>query len=283
MRIIKVVELRLISLLLFICLIGPLGRGAGQPGDDFIKPVKKPLKMELEVVNMRDLDRRTFLIPSETTHDRVTTVMEIRSSKIVVADLLTIRCAKKIQNKYLKLGMWISIPVDPDNPENKKHTVKMLFTNIDIYVDGGSRNRRLPFNIIDPVVLDSYEKKDLPVPGPVVVQFDVTEMEAYALEVKGKYLNQHLQKDPNYVEVPGFYYLVPKENPDWDAIRAEAARARRPRSFKDFVIDGSLLGKWYPIEHMEKTKEATITGTERGVYRLEVYRWPSDDKFHVGF
>lgn len=278
----KLIESRMI-LFLFICLAGPLGRGAGQPGEDFIKPAKKPPKLELEVVNVRDLDRRTFMVPSETTHDRVTAVIEIRSPKIVVADLLTIRCAKKIQNKYLKLGMWISIPVDPDNPDNKKHTVKMLFTNIDIYVDGGAGNRRLTFNINDPFVLDSYEKKGLRAPGPVVVQFDVTELETYAGEVKKKYLNQYLRKDPNYVDVPGFYYLVPKENLDWRAIKTEAARARRPRSFEDFIIDGTLFGKWYPIEHMEKTKEATLTRTERGVYRLEVYSWPSDDKDHVGF
>jgi hypothetical protein len=209
--------------------------------------------------------------------------MEIRSSKIVVEDLLAIRRASNLQNKHLELGMWISIPVDPDDPDSKKHTVKMLFTNIDIYVDGGSRNPRLPFNISDPFILESYQKRGLQAPGPVIVQFDVTEMEAYALEVKGKYLNQHLQKDPNYVDMPGFYYLIPREDLDWRAIKAEAARARRPRSFEDFIIDGALLGKWYPIEHMEKTKEATLTRTERGVYRLEVYSWPFDDKDHVGF
>ncbi len=283
MRTIKVLESRLIPLLVFICLAGPFGRSAGQPGEDFIKPATKPPKLELKVLSRPDLASRTILVPSEEILGRITAVKEIGSSKIAVADLLTIRRAKKIQNKYLEIGMWISIPVDPENPGNKKRTVKMLFTNIDIYVDGGAGNRRLTFNINDPFVLDSYEKRGLRAPGPVVVQFDVTELEAYALEVKGKYLNQHLQKDPNYVDVPGFYFLVPDENPDWRAIKAEAARARNPRSFEDFIIDGALFGKWYPIEYMEKTREATVTRTERGVYRLEVYSWPSDDKDHVGF
>jgi hypothetical protein len=117
----------------------------------------------------------------------------------------------------------------------------------------------------------------------VVFQFDVSELETYAAEVKGNYLIRQLRQDPDYVEVPGFYYLVPKENPDWDAIKAEAARAGKPRSFEDFIIDGTLFGTWYPMEHLEKTGEAAVSKAGPGMYRLEVRSWPSDDKFHVGF
>lgn len=270
-------------LLLFICLAGPLCLSAGQPGEDFIKPEGMPPILALEFKNPRELSNRVILVPSEGTPDRVTAVMEIRSPKIVVEDLLAIRGARNIQNKYLKRGMWISIPVDPENPGNKKHTVKMLFTNIDIYVDGGAGKRRLPFEIRDRFVLASYNEKGLTPPGPVLVRFDVSGLETYAAEVKEKYLNPHLSEDPNYSEIPGFYYLVPRKDLDWRAIKAEAARARRPRSFEDYVIDGTLFGTWYPMERLEDTKEAGLTRTETGAYLLEVHSWPSDDRSYVGF
>lgn len=267
----------------FVFLAGPLGLCAGQPGKDFVRPEVKPPNLGFQTVNRTDPARGPILVPTTEASGRVTTVTVLPSAKIAVADLLAKRWGGTVQNKYLKSGMWISIPVDPRYPDTGKRTLKMLFTNIDIYVDGGAGNRRLPFDILDPLVLDSYKTRNLRVPDPVVVRLDATRMEAYAKEVKGTYLDRYLRADPAYVEVPGLYYLVPRQTMDWEAIKAEVARAGNPRSFEDYVIDGTLFGTWYPVEHLERTGEATVTREGPGLYVFRIYRWPSDDRSHVGF
>jgi hypothetical protein len=283
MKKIHLIGMLLIPLLLTSCGTGPSEGISGGAGNGFEKPAKQPPGLELKVPSRPDLTERVILVPSGVTRGGIVKVREIESSMIAVDDLMTKESGYEKQNKYLRPGMWLKIPADPENPENKKYTVKMVFTNIDIYVDSGAGNRRMPFDIRDPDVLKTYREKNLDVPQPVTVQFDVGGLKAYSDEVKKNYLNRYLQNDGNYVDVQGLYYLVPHEKPDWRAIRAETSRAENPASIEDFLIDGRLFGTWYPIENMQRTSEAKVSMPSAGVYMLEVYSWPSDDRSHVGF
>ncbi len=283
MRKIHMIGRILIPLLLIGCRTRPWSSPDAGNGEGFEKPSEPPPGLAFKMVSRADLSSRSILAPSGDTRGGVKAVVEIVSPRIAAADLLESGKGFEEQNKYLKAGMWIRIPVDPANPGDGKYTVKMLFTNIDVYLDGGPAHPRLPFNTSDPFVRASYGGRGLPIPGPVTLELDVKERKAYAEGVKRKYLAPLLEQDGDYADVPGIYYLVPKERMDWAAIRAEVALAEHPRSLEDFLIDGRLFGTWLPIEEMRNNSEAKAALTETGVFVLEIHSWPADDRSHVGF
>ena len=85
-----------------------------------------------------------------------------------------------------------------------------------------------------------------------------------------------------YVESSEVFYLIPNPNLKLSDIQGEIGNVEIAKTLDDFIIDGSLFGKWVPINQMVDVDEISDLNVYRGFHSFKVYKWPYDDRCHAG-